>query len=57
MTSDVGNMRLPPRVAAGEVANHERNHRDWPSAMNINSAFASREAIDRMATGIAPEQA
>lgn len=49
------------RVAAKDLADYERIHRDWLSAMphvtKINSSFALREVIDRTALGLKPEMA
>ncbi len=49
------------RIAARDLQDYERIHRDWLTAMphvtKINSSFALREVIDRTATGIAPEMA
>ncbi|MFZ1773561.1 MAG: Lrp/AsnC family transcriptional regulator [Rhizobiaceae bacterium] len=45
------------RIAARDLRDYERIHRDWLTAMphvtKINSAFALREVIDRTGTGIA----
>jgi DNA-binding Lrp family transcriptional regulator len=47
------------RIAAKDLADYERIHRDWLTAMphvtKINSSFALREVIDRTHMGIAPE--
>jgi Lrp/AsnC family leucine-responsive transcriptional regulator len=47
------------RVAARNLEDYERIHRQWLSAMphvtKINSSFALREVIDRTAFGIEPE--
>jgi DNA-binding Lrp family transcriptional regulator len=49
------------RIAAKDLADYERIHRDWLSAMphvtKINSSFALREVIDRTAVGLKPEMA
>lgn len=46
------------RVAARDLADYERIHRDWLSALphvvKINSSFALREIIDRPNVGIDP---
>lgn len=46
------------RVAAKDLADYERIHRDWLSALphvvRINSSFALREVIDRPNVGIDP---
>lgn len=46
------------RVAAKDLADYERIHRDWLSALphvvKINSSFALREIIDRPNIGIDP---
>ena len=46
------------RVAAKDLADYERIHRDWLSALphvvKINSSFALREIIDRPNVGIDP---
>ncbi|MHB2264851.1 Lrp/AsnC family transcriptional regulator [Aliihoeflea sp. PC F10.4] len=47
------------RIAARDLADYERIHRDWLTAMphvtKINSSFALREVIDRTHMGIDPE--
>lgn len=47
------------RIAARDLADYERIHRDWLSALphvvRINSSFALREIIDRPNIGIDPE--
>ena len=49
------------RIAAKDLADYERIHKEWLSAMphvtKINSSFALREVIDRTAVGMAPEMA
>jgi Lrp/AsnC family transcriptional regulator, leucine-responsive regulatory protein len=49
------------RIAAKDLADYERIHRDWLTAMphvtKINSSFALREVIDRTNMGIDPEMA
>ncbi|TCD12325.1 Lrp/AsnC family transcriptional regulator [Oricola cellulosilytica] len=49
------------RVAAKDLADYERIHRDWLSALphvvKINSSFALREIIDRPNVGIDPSLA
>ena len=49
------------RVAAKDLEDYERIHREWLSAMphvaKINSCFALREIIDRTAMGMKPELA
>ena len=49
------------RVAAKDLADYERIHRDWlsslPHVVKINSSFALREVIDRSNLGIDPEMA
>jgi DNA-binding Lrp family transcriptional regulator len=49
------------RIAARDLADYERIHKEWltgmPHVIKINSAFALREVIDRTATGIRPEMA
>ena len=46
------------RIAAKDLADYERIHRDWLSALphvvKINSSFALREIIDRPNVGIDP---
>ena len=45
------------RIAARDLQDYERIHRDWLTAMphvtKINSSFALREVIDRTAKGVA----
>lgn len=47
------------RVAARDLADYERIHKEWLSAMphvtKINSSFALREVIDRTGRGISAE--
>ena len=47
------------RIAAKDLADYERIHKEWLSAMphvtKINSSFALREVIDRTALGLKPE--
>lgn len=47
------------RVAARDLADYERIHKEWLSAMphvtKINSSFALREVIDRTGLGISAE--
>ncbi len=47
------------RIAAKDLADYERIHRVWLTAMphvtRINSSFALREVIDRTVMGIAPD--
>lgn len=49
------------RIAAKDLEDYERIHKEWLTAMphvtKINSSFALREVIDRTATGISPEMA
>ncbi len=49
------------RIAARDLKDYERIHKEWLSAMphvtKINSAFALREVIDRTGTGISPDMA
>lgn len=49
------------RVAAKDLADYERIHRDWLSALphvvKINSSFALREVIDRPNVGVDPSLA
>jgi DNA-binding Lrp family transcriptional regulator len=49
------------RIAARDLADYERIHKEWLSAMphvtKINSSFALREVIDRTAQGLRPELA
>lgn len=44
------------RVAAKDLADYERIHRDWltnlPHVVKLNSSFALREIIDRSDTGV-----
>lgn len=44
------------RIAAKDLADYERIHKEWLSAMphvtKINSSFALREVVDRTGTGI-----
>lgn len=46
------------RIAARDLADYERIHKEWLSAMphvtRINSSFALREIVDRVAIGIRP---
>lgn len=46
------------RIAARDLEDYERIHRQWLSAMphvtKINSSFALREIIDRTAVGVEP---
>jgi DNA-binding Lrp family transcriptional regulator len=46
------------RIAAKDLEDYERIHRQWLSAMphvtRINSSFALREIIDRTAVGVEP---
>lgn len=46
------------RVAAKDLADYERIHRDWlsalPNVVKINSSFALREIIERPNVGIDP---
>jgi Lrp/AsnC family leucine-responsive transcriptional regulator len=46
------------RIAARDLADYERIHKEWLSAMphvtKINSAFALREIVDRTTVGLAP---
>lgn len=46
------------RIAAKDLADYERIHRDWlsnlPHVVKINSSFALREVIDRPNVGIDP---
>ena len=48
-------------VLARDLADYERIHKEWLSAMphvtKINSSFALREIIDRTALGLKPEMA
>lgn len=47
------------RIAAKDLADYERIHKEWLSAMphvtRINSSFALREIVDRAAIGLKPE--
>jgi len=47
------------RIAARDLADYERIHKQWLTAMphvtKINSSFALREVIDRTAIGMAPQ--
>ena len=47
------------RIAARDLADYERIHKEWLSAMphvtKINSSFALREVIDRTGMGMRPE--
>jgi len=49
------------RIAARDLEDYERIHRQWLSAMphvtKINSSFALREIIDRTAVGVEPGMA
>ncbi|TIT87359.1 MAG: Lrp/AsnC family transcriptional regulator, partial [Mesorhizobium sp.] len=49
------------RIAAKDLADYERIHKEWLSAMphvtKINSSFALREIVDRTAVGLRPEMA
>ncbi len=49
------------RIAAKDLADYERIHKQWLSAMphviKINSSFALREVVDRTAMGLKPEMA
>ena len=49
------------RIAARDLADYERIHKEWLSAMphvtKINSSFALREIVDRTAMGLKPEMA
>lgn len=48
------------RIAARDLQDYERIHKEWLSAMphvtKINSAFAMREIVDRTAVGMSPAQ-
>lgn len=48
------------RIAARDLADYERIHRDWlsslPHVVRINSSFALREVIDRPNIGIDPDR-
>jgi DNA-binding Lrp family transcriptional regulator len=47
------------RIAAKDLADYERIHRDWLTAMphvtKINSSFALREVVDRTTVGLDPD--
>lgn len=47
------------RIAARDLADYERIHKQWLSAMphvtKINSSFALREIVDRTTVGLKPE--
>ncbi len=47
------------RIAAKDLTDYERIHKQWLSAMphvtQINSAFAMREIVDRTMVGLPPE--
>ena len=49
------------RIAAKDLADYERIHKEWLSAMphvtKINSSFALREVVDRTALGLKPDMA
>lgn len=49
------------RIAARDLADYERIHKEWLTAMphvtKINSSFALREVVDRTALGVRPEMA
>ena len=49
------------RIAAKDLQDYERIHKEWLSAMphvtKINSSFALREIVDRTAMGMKPELA
>jgi Lrp/AsnC family leucine-responsive transcriptional regulator len=49
------------RIAAKDLQDYERIHRDWLTAMphvtKINSSFALREVVDRTMMGVSPEMA
>jgi len=49
------------QVTARDLADYERIHKEWLSALphviKINSSFALREIVDRTATGMKPELA
>lgn len=49
------------RIAARDLEDYERIHKEWLTAMphviKINSSFALREVIDRTALGIRPDHA
>jgi DNA-binding Lrp family transcriptional regulator len=49
------------RIAAKDLQDYERIHKEWLTAMphvtRINSSFALREVVDRTALGLKPEMA
>jgi Lrp/AsnC family leucine-responsive transcriptional regulator len=49
------------RIAARDLSDYERIHKEWLSAMphvtKINSSFALREVVDRTALGLRPDLA
>ena len=49
------------RIAARDLADYERIHKQWLTAMphvaRINSSFALREIVDRTSVGLPPEMA
>lgn len=49
------------RIAAKDLADYERIHKEWLTAMphvtKINSSFALREVIDRTGRGLKPDMA
>ena len=49
------------RIAAKDLADYERIHKEWltalPHVTKINSSFALREIVDRVALGLKPEMA
>ena len=49
------------RIAAKDLEDYERIHKEWLTAMphviKINSSFALREVVDRTSMGIMPELA
>jgi Lrp/AsnC family transcriptional regulator, leucine-responsive regulatory protein len=49
------------RIAARDLADYERIHKEWLTAMphvtKINSSFALREVVDRTALGVRPDMA
>jgi DNA-binding Lrp family transcriptional regulator len=49
------------RVAARDLADYERLHKDWlsafPHVVRIHSSFTLREIVDRSSTGISPSLA
>ena len=51
LPSDVGRVRLYLRIAARDLQDYERVHKEWltgmPHVIKINSAFALREVVDR----------